>query len=166
MWLFILLIAVPIIEIGLFIELGGWLGLWPTLGVVILTAILGSVLLRAQGFAAMANLQKELQAGGDPRKPMADGVMILVAGLLMLTPGFFTDTVGFLLLMPPVRTALIAWIGPKLAARTVVVGGRAQQRPNPGPGDGPIEGDYVDLTDGPKRPGGSGWSKPPDNSAN
>ena len=161
MWLFLLLIAVPIVEIGLFIEVGGWLGLWPTLGVVILTAILGGVLLRAQGFAAMANLQRELAVGGDPRKPMADGVMILVAGLLMLTPGFFTDAIGFLLLLPPVRTGLMKWLGPRLTARTVVYGAAAGPQRDVSATDRPIDADYVDLSDGPKRSGGSGWSKPP-----
>ena len=109
MWIFVLLVAVPIIEIALFIELGGWVGLWPTIGLVIVTAILGAALLRAQGFTAMAQLQQSVAEGGDPRGPMAHGVMILIAGLLMLTPGFFTDTVGFLLLIPPVRSAIIAW---------------------------------------------------------
>ena len=162
MWIFLALIAVPIIEIALFIELGGWVGLWPTIGLVIVTAILGATLLRAQGFAAMARLQASVEQGGDPRGPMAHGVMILVAGLLMLTPGFFTDTVGFLLLIPPVRSAIIAWLGPRLAARTVHVGpGMGAPRP-PGHEGGTIDADYEDLTDGPPRPGGSGWSKRPD----
>lgn len=164
MWIFALLVAIPIIEIALFIELGGWVGLWPTIGLVVVTAILGAALLRAQGFAAMARLQQSMEAGGDPRGPLAHGVMILVAGLLMLTPGFFTDTVGFLLLIPPVRSALIAWAGPKLAARVVTVGPGAQARPHERPG-GPIDAEYVDVTDiedGPPRPGGSGWSRPPE----
>ena len=168
MWIFALLVAVPIIEIALFIELGGWVGLWPTIGLVIVTAILGAALLRAQGFAAMARLQQSVAEGGDPRGPMAHGVMILIAGLLMLTPGFFTDTVGFLLLVPPVRSAIIAWAGPRLAARAVYLGPGGAHRPNgaeperAGPRDGPIDVDYEDLTDGPPRPGGSGWSKRPD----
>lgn len=162
MWIFLALIAVPIIEIALFIELGGWVGLWPTIALVVVTAILGATLLRAQGFAAMARLQASVEQGGDPRGPMAHGVMILVAGLLMLTPGFFTDTVGFLLLIPPVRSAIIAWLGPRLAARAVHVGpGMGAPRP-PRQDEGTIDGEYEDLTDGPPRPGGSGWSKRPD----
>lgn len=170
MWIFLLLVAVPAIEIGLFVEIGGRIGLWPTLGTVVLTAVLGAALLRAQGFAAMARLQKSLAEGGDPRGPLADGVMILVAGLLMLTPGFFTDAIGFVLLVPPARRALLAWAGPRLAARVVYSrGGAAAGRGGPTgpsrgggePGGGPIDVEYEDLTDGPTREGGSGWSKRP-----
>lgn len=164
MWIILILVAVPIIEIALFIELGGWVGLWPTIALVIGTAILGGVLLRMQGFAAMQRLQSSMAEGGDPRGPLAHGVMILVAGLLMLTPGFFTDAVGFSLLIPPVRSALIAWIGPKLAARAVYMGPgmQGQERPR---ADQPIDADYVDLDleidpDTPR--GNSGWSRPPE----
>lgn len=165
MWIFIALIAVPIIEIALFIKVGGLIGTWPTIGIVILTAIAGGVLLRAQGFAAMARLRRAMAEGGDPRGPMIHGAMILVAGILMLTPGFFTDAVGFALLLPPIRAALIAWAGPRIAARVVVAGAGRRQSAEPRRArdtDGPIEADYEDLTDGPKRPGGSGWSRPPE----
>ncbi len=168
MWIILILVAVPIIEIALFIELGGWVGLWPTIALVIVTAILGGLLLRMQGFAAMQRLQASVAEGGDPRGPLAHGVMILIAGLLMLTPGFFTDAVGFALLLPPVRSGLIAWLGPKLAARATFVGPgfgpgmQGQDRPRP---DQPIDADYVDLDidDDPNRPrGNSGWSRPPE----
>ena len=169
MWIFLILIAVPIIEIGLFIELGGWVGLWPTLGLVVLTAILGGVLLRMQGFAAMARLQSSMAEGGDPVGPLAHGFMILVAGLLMLTPGFFTDAIGFSLLILPVRAGLIKWIGPKLAARAVHVDPNGAQRPQTryDAGEDPIEADYIDLDDidDSSRPKGtSGWSRPPNSS--
>lgn len=165
MWIILILVAVPIIEIALFIELGGWVGLWPTIALIIVTAILGGLLLRMQGFAAMQKLQSSVAEGGDPRGPLAHGVMILIAGLLMLTPGFFTDAVGFLLLLPPVRSGLIAWLGPKLAARATFVGPgmqHGQDRPRP---DQPIDAEYVDLDvdDDPNRPrGNSGWSRPPE----
>lgn len=167
MWIFAILVAVPVIEIALFIELGGFIGLWPTIGLIILTAIIGAALLRMQGFSAMAKLQASLAEGGDPRGPMAHGVMILIAGLLMLTPGFFTDAIGFALLVPPVRQALITWIGPKLASRVVMAGSAGFQtasssaQPERPRSDGPIDADYVDLTDGEPRSGGSGWSRPP-----
>ncbi len=167
MWIFLALVAIPIVEIALFIEVGGLIGLWPTLAVVVFTAVLGAVLLRAQGFAAMAKLQESLAHGGDPRGPLVHGAMILAAGMLMLTPGFFTDAIGFLLLIPPVRSALIAYLGPRMASRVVVAGGSARQGPRRPPeghggGAGPIDVEYEDLTDGPKRPGGSGWSRRPD----
>ena len=109
MRLFLLLLAVPVIEIALFIEVGGWIGTWPTIAIVILTALAGSVLLRHQGMAAMQGFQARLAAGETPGRLLADGAMILVAGVLLLTPGFFTDAVGFALLVPPVRAALWHW---------------------------------------------------------
>lgn len=171
MWIFAVLIAVPIIEIALFIELGGWVGLWPTIGLVVLTAIIGGVLLRMQGFAAMARLQRSMAEGADPSGPLAHGAMILVAGLLMLTPGFFTDAVGFALLLPPVRSALIGWAGPRLAGRVLRAGPGGPQGGRPGakpPGWSPMEGpiddvEYTDITENPPPKDGGAWSRrPPD----
>ena len=82
--LFIALIAVPIIEIALFIQVGDVIGLWPTLAIVIATAVAGAALLRAQGRGVMAELQGKLQEGGDPTGPRAQGAMILFAGALLL----------------------------------------------------------------------------------
>lgn len=109
MRLFLLLVTIPIVEIALFIEIGGWLGTWPTIGIVILTALIGSILLRQQGLSALNSLQSRLAQGENPGRLLADGAMILVAGVLLLTPGFFTDAVGFALLLPPVRAVLWAW---------------------------------------------------------
>ncbi|MFK7944855.1 MAG: FxsA family protein [Paracoccaceae bacterium] len=110
MRLFLILLAVPIIEIALFIELGGLIGTWPTVGIVILTALVGSIMLRRQGLAALANAQQRLAQGEAPGQLLADGVMIVFAGALLLTPGFFTDAVGFLLLIPGVRVWLFGFI--------------------------------------------------------
>ncbi|WP_340109819.1 FxsA family protein [Pikeienuella sp. HZG-20] len=157
MWIFIALAAIPIVEIALFIEIGGAIGLWPTIALIVLTAIVGGVLMRTQGFVAMRRLQIAMAEGGDPRGPLANGAMILVAGVLMLTPGFFTDTLGFLLLLPPVRTALINWIGPKLAAGAFhVSAGRPESS-----SDGPIDAEYEDVTETDKPRPPSGWTLPP-----
>ena len=118
MWLFALFVAVPIVEIALFIQVGGVLGLWPTLAIVILTALAGTALMRAEGRGAMASLQRSLSEGGDPSGPIAHGAMILVAGVLLLTPGFFTDALGLALLLPPVRAALIRFGAARMAAKT------------------------------------------------
>ncbi|MEO0764235.1 MAG: FxsA family protein, partial [Pseudomonadota bacterium] len=88
MFIFLALLIVPLIEIGLFIEVGGWIGLWPTIATVIFTALIGAALLRSQGRGVMADLQGRLQGGGDPTGPIAHGAMILFAGALLLTPGF------------------------------------------------------------------------------
>jgi UPF0716 protein FxsA len=106
MWLFVAFVAIPIIEIALFIQIGGWIGLWPTLAIVVLTAIFGTVLVKAQGRLAMMNLQRSFSELDNPTEPLAHGAMILIAGVLLLTPGFFTDGVGFALLMPGIRTAV------------------------------------------------------------
>ena len=163
--LFLLLVAVPIIEIALFIEVGGWIGLWPTIGVVILTAMAGTVLLRAQGLATLGELQRRLNEGGNPAPALAHGALILVSGVLLLTPGFFTDGVGFLLLAPPVRAALIRYLG----QRMVVVSAHGMAREaRHGPGPGTVDGDYevVDPDEPPAgsqgRRGDSGWTRLPD----
>lgn len=109
MWLFVPFVVVPLVEIGLFIQVGGWIGLWPTLLIVVLTALLGTYLVRSQGIMAMNNLRGSLSRLDDPSEPLAHGAMILVAGALLLTPGFFTDAVGFSLLAPPIRVALISY---------------------------------------------------------
>jgi len=121
MRLFLILLAVPIVEIYLFLEIGGWIGTWPTIATVVATAALGSVLLRGQGLAVMRDARSRLRAGEAPGRLLADGAMILIAGALLLTPGFFTDAVGFALLVPPVRAVVWAWI----SARIEVVGAQA-----------------------------------------
>ena len=99
MWLFLAFLLVPLIEIALFIQVGGLIGLWPTLGIVVLTAILGTWMVRAQGSLALNNLRSSFSQLEDPSEPLAHGAMILVSGALLLTPGFFTDAVGFAALM-------------------------------------------------------------------
>lgn len=162
MWLFIALVVVPLIEIGLFIEVGGWIGLWPTLAIVVLTALIGAALLRHQGLAVLADLEARVRAAEDPRGPILHGLLILVAGIVLLTPGFFTDAVGFLLLVPPVRAWLI-----RTAGRRIVVAGMAararQERSEPPPArDATIETEYEDVTDRPRWAAGgrpSGWRR-------
>ena len=106
MWLLIAFIAVPIIEITLFIQIGGFLGLFPTLAIVVLTAIAGTYLVRTQGLAVLSQLQSRFREMNDPSEPIAHGAMILFSGALLLTPGFFTDFIGFLLLIPNVRATV------------------------------------------------------------
>lgn len=140
MWLLVLFVAVPLIEIALFIQVGGWLTLWPTLGIVLLTGVVGTVLVRLQGLRVLEDLRRQSQELRDPLSPLAHGAMILIAGILLLTPGFFTDAVGFLLLVPPLRQAIIR----RIAARiTVITPGGHGARPRD---DGIIDGDWEDVT--------------------
>jgi UPF0716 protein FxsA len=108
--LLILFIGVPILEIAVFIRAGELIGLWPTIGVVVLTAIAGSALLRYQGFATLARARETLARDELPVREMFDGLCLLAAGILLLTPGFVTDALGFLLFLPPVRLVLRYWI--------------------------------------------------------
>lgn len=103
---FALFLLVPIIEIVGFMQIGSLIGLWPTLGVVILTAIAGSMLLRHQGMTVLFRTQSMIQEGKIPVDEMIDGICLAIAGALLLTPGFFTDIFGFLLFIPPFRRTL------------------------------------------------------------
>lgn len=153
MWLFVLFLAIPLIEIALFIQVGGLIGLWPTLLGVILTAVAGSLLVRAQGLDALARLRQALERGQDPGAPLAHGALILAAGMLLITPGFFTDALGFLLLVPAFRAAVIARIAARLR---VVAAGPGPLRPE----DDVIETDYTELRPDrrPTHPP-SGWTR-------
>ncbi|HIP22224.1 MAG TPA: FxsA family protein [Rhodobacteraceae bacterium] len=153
MWLFLILVGVPIIEIGLFIELGGFLGLWPTLGIVVLTALLGTLLLRTQGLSTLEELKRTAETGQSPAGPMANGALILVAGLLLLTPGFFTDSFGFLLMVPPFRALLIKWIAARAQMKIYASAANSQQAPDI------IDGEFEIVDD--DEAGDSGWTKRP-----
>ncbi|MEM7470699.1 MAG: FxsA family protein [Pseudomonadota bacterium] len=171
MWLFLLFVTIPIVEIALFIQVGGWLGLWPTLGIVVLTAILGTALVRAQGLQAMGQIKTNLNELRDPTEALAHGAMILTSGLLLLTPGFFTDAVGFALLVPPIRLAIFHSVRKRVKVQSFVDTGQHPHRPNPaGPtargqtpqGGDVIDGEFTDLEDEPThKPSGppSGWTR-------
>ena len=94
-------ILVPLIEIAVFIKVGGWIGLWPTLALIVLTAVLGTWQLRAQGIATLARARSQMERGVMPARELFDGLCLLVAGALLLTPGFVTDAMGGLLFVPP-----------------------------------------------------------------
>ena len=114
MWLFFLFILIPLLEIWLFIILGGFIGVYPTLFVILLTAILGTFLVKTQGINVLKEIQSKFNELENPTEPIVHGAMILFAGALLLTPGFFTDTVGFLLLLPKVRRAAFFWLRNKV----------------------------------------------------
>ncbi len=107
MWLPALILGLPLIEISLFVTIGAWLGLWLTLGIVIGTAVFGVWLIRSQGERAQRDLRVALQTRSNPAQALASDVLVVVAGALLVLPGFFTDTCGLLLLIPPVRHAVI-----------------------------------------------------------
>ena len=99
-------ILTPIIEIAGFITVGGWIGLWPTLLVVLLTAVAGTILVRQQSAQVISRINSQLGAGEIPGRALFDGLCMFAAALLLLTPGFFTDSIGITLLLPPIRSFL------------------------------------------------------------
>ena len=130
MWLFFIFVAIPIIEIALFIQIGGWLGLFPTLLIIIITAALGTYLLRSQAIATFGNIRQSLGTLQNPTEPLADGAMILFAGALLLTPGFFTDFIGFLLLTPWFRGHLFQYLKNQIQRQNRKFYGNAQESQN------------------------------------
>ncbi|CUH85464.1 FxsA family protein [Thalassovita mediterranea] len=165
MWLLLAFIGVPVIEIALFIQVGGAIGTWSTLLIVVLTAMLGTYMVRAQGRLAIGNLQRSFSQLDDPTEPLAHGAMVLISGVLLLTPGFFTDGVGFALLIPAVRSAVFRYIRARVTVQSFSMGAEMHStaqphRPNHPVDETIIEGEFTEV-DPNKRPTHepSGWTK-------
>ncbi len=148
--LLLVMVGVPIVEIAVFIEVGGRIGLWPTLGVVVLTAIAGSSLLRHQGLSTLLLARESLQRGQFPVIEVFDGLCLVLAGALLLTPGFVTDAVGLLLFVPALRALARRGLGRYLRASGRVEAWTDDPGPHPtaarGPGGGVIEGEYHEVS--------------------
>jgi len=138
--LLLLFVLVPLVEIYLLIQVGGVIGALPTIALVVLTAVLGAGLMRVQGLSTLARAQASLDRGEIPATELLEGVLILMAGAVLLTPGFVTDAIGFVLLVPPWRAALARHF---LARRIVHFRGHSR---GSGPGAGGAR----------RRPGGRG----------
>ncbi|WP_207100741.1 FxsA family protein [Paracoccus shandongensis] len=174
MWLLWIFVALPIVEIALFIQVGGLIGVWATLALVVLAALLGMAVIRSQGAHAWIEAQRSLAQLRDPSRPLAHGMMLMVAGALLIVPGFFTDAVGLLLLIRPVRDLVMRQAGRRMRVRSVHM--RARREAHRPPYADVIDADFVvedtpprqrpplDLPeegpdDRPARPGGSGWTR-------
>lgn len=178
MWVFLGFLAWPLIEIGLFVKVGGAIGLWPTLAWVLISAALGIAVLRNQGQEAALQLRGGMR-GIDPLSPLAHGVLKGLAGMLLILPGFLTDAAGLLLLLPPLRLALVALLARRMnvhaAGRGFAQGTVWPQAVWPDNGRDPrqpaiLEGEYHEIDpdagtqddrhpgpDGPRSP--SGWTR-------
>ncbi|RHW77786.1 FxsA family protein [Colwellia sp. RSH04] len=108
--LFVLFIIVPIIEITVIMQVGELLGVWPTVAIVILSAWLGAKYVRQQGIETLQSVQGKMAQGEMPSNEIVTGLMLLVAGVLLVTPGFVTDIFGLSLLIPSVRRAIAAQV--------------------------------------------------------
>ena len=139
--LLLIFLIVPIIEIYVLIEVGSYVGALTTVALVVLTALVGATLMRAQGFATLQRVQAEVNAGEVPALTMMEGLLILIAGALLLTPGFVTDAIGFSLLVPPWRRAMV-----RSFAGNVITAGFSGMRGRPGSGFGGgsvIDGEFT-----------------------
>lgn len=149
-----LLILVPLAELAVIIKVGGSLGILPTIGLLIGIGVLGTVLIRRQGLAILSRTQSALANGQMPVDSALDGIGLLMAGVLMMTPGFLTDILGLALLVPQIRRRAAGWI---LSKATVAGVGtlrstRTQRRREPGTagksGRGPvIDGEFTRVDD-------------------
>ena len=143
--LFLAFVLVPAAEIAVFILIGGIIGVLPTLAIILLTAILGSFLLRRQGTEVLRRIRSEIDAGRVPGAELGHGAMILIAGVLLLTPGFVTDTLGFLLFVPAVRARI--WRSLKTRLDAVVVSTAPRRRYAGGPVVDLDDDDYAPKND-------------------
>jgi UPF0716 protein FxsA len=132
--LFVLL-AFPILEIATFVYVGQWLGVWKTIGLVVLAAILGVAILRHQGLGALKKINKDLRRAQPPAEGIVDGFMIVIASFLLIIPGFLSDVVGLLLIVPPVRHLIWRLLGRNI--NVVYAGGFRR---------GKRRDDFVDLS--------------------
>jgi UPF0716 protein FxsA len=114
MWLIVAILAIPLIEIALFVVIGGAIGLWATLIWVILAAALGIIVLKGVASLGPITLSRDLREIQDVASPLAHRTLVVIAGALLVLPGFMTDAVGLFLLVPPLRRIAIRWAGRRL----------------------------------------------------
>ena len=146
LFLVLLFIVVPILELYVIIQVGQLIGVWPTLALLLADALLGSMLLKHQGRGAGRRFNEALSAGRFPGKEVADGLLIVIGGTLLLAPGFITDIFGLLLLIPPTRAIARSVLKRFTIGRFTVVGmpggGRGPFGPPPGAEGSPPSRDY------------------------
>ena len=147
----LLLLAVPVGEVFIFLEVGSVIGTWPTIGLIVGTAVVGGAILRWQGLQTLARARQQLAANRLPVAEMAEGAALALAAVLLLTPGFFTDALGCVLLLPPLRRSILRRLLARLAPHARHAGAGTAAGPG-APGDGArvIDGEYQVLDDAPE----------------
>ena len=134
----LIFVAAPLVELYVLIEVGSRIGALPTIALSIFTAVLGGALVRLQGFSVLFRVQQAMARGEVPALELMEGAMLLLVGIALLLPGFITDVVGFLLLIPQLRRAVVVWI---LRSKGVLRPGAPPPRAG-GYGGGYIEGEF------------------------
>jgi UPF0716 protein FxsA len=119
----LLFLVVPIVELAVIIQVGGSIGVWNTLGLLVLMSVLGAWLMKREGLGVLRRMRRTVEAGGVPTTDLVDGFLILFGGALMLTPGFLTDGLGMALLLPPVRAVVRRVLRERFTAVAVRRGG-------------------------------------------
>ena len=115
-WLFLLLIVAPLVELYVIIQVGTVIGAWETIALLIIESAIGAWLLKRQGLSTLAKISDAVNGGRVPGKELVDGLLILVAGALMVAPGFIGDVIGYLLLLPPTRAPIRALVMKRFAS--------------------------------------------------
>ncbi len=119
--IFPVFIIVPLLELAILIKLGSVIGVWETVWIVVATAVVGASLARRQGVAVLMSIQNDLNAGRMPSQSLMDGLMILVGGIVLLTPGLLTDIAGFFLLVPQTRKLIKLFIQKRIEKRMNII---------------------------------------------
>lgn len=145
------LLALPALEIALFIVVGGAIGVMPTLGLVFLAMVLGSVLMRRQGFGTLMKIRRELEAGQVPAEQMGHAALITLAGVLLIIPGFATDIVGLALFVPAVRRWVLGYVARHVQVQVATAGGARRSS-----GPGVVDLDPADFSETDPPRSGSG----------
>jgi UPF0716 protein FxsA len=124
--LFLTMVSVSLLEIYVLIKVGGFLGAWPTVALVVLTALVGSALVRSQGLQVLRQFQQRIAQGESPGQELIEGFMLLVTGVLLVTPGFVTDFLGLLILQPSIRSRVAKYILANVKLNSAMSGGFSQ----------------------------------------
>ncbi|MEK9596881.1 MAG: FxsA family protein [Rhodospirillaceae bacterium] len=143
--LLLTLIGLPVLEIAVLIEAGSVFGLWPTTAAIILTALIGAYLFRAQGMRIIHELQATVNAGQTPLKAMLDGAGLLIAGTLLFLPGFVTDVLGFILFIPVLRVLLMALVARRILSRRSHAQGFTADDDQGRPGPNIIDAEFTEI---------------------
>ena len=148
---FLFFIVVPLLEVMLFITIGKYIGLWNTIIIIIITGIIGAVLVKSQGITILNKALEEIKSNKIPIFSIFEGIAILIAGAFLLTPGFLTDTLGCILLIPKTRNLIISYIATRLKKRTVYKEKSTYYHDKEDKKNKTFEGDYEEIDDNKKK---------------